>query len=868
MKSAEIRSRFLKFFEERGHAIVASSPLVPANDPTLLFTNSGMVQFKDVFLGRETRPYKRATTAQRSLRAGGKHNDLENVGYTARHHTFFEMLGNFSFGDYFKRDAIRYSWDLLTKVYRLPAEKLWITVYQTDDEAYDIWTKEIGVPRDRCVRIGDRAGGGSDNFWQMADTGPCGPCSEIFYDHGPGIKGGPPGSADAEGDRYIEIWNLVFMQFDRDEQGKLHPLPRPSVDTGMGLERIAAVLQGVHSNYEIDLFQDLIRAAARETGTKDLSNNSLKVIADHIRACAFLIVDGVIPGNEGRGYVLRRIVRRAIRHGYKLGQKQPFFHRLVADLSRVMGAAYPELPRVQERVTQVLKAEEERFAETLENGMKVLESALHREDRMLDGETVFQLYDTFGFPVDLTADIARERGIMIDHAGFEAAMGRQRERARAAGKFRMEASVEYSGRATEFRGYDTLSLDAAVLALYREGSQVREIGAGEAAVVVLERTPFYAESGGQVGDRGELASAGGTFTVEDTQKIQSEVFGHHGKLKTGRLRVGDKVKAQVDTVARSRAAWNHSATHLMHAALRQVLGGHVQQKGSLVDPQRTRFDFSHDEPLAEEQLRRVEELVNREIRKNVEVSARIMKYDDAIKAGALAFFGDKYGDEVRVIGMGEFSTELCGGTHVKRTGDIGLFKIVSESGVAAGIRRVEAVTADGALAYVQQQEAKLAEAAHALKAQPQELAQKIAQVLDNVKALEKELARLKSKMAASQGDDLAAQAVEVKGVKVLAAALDGADVKTLRETLDKLKDKLKSAAIVLGSTEGGKVSLVAGVTADLITKLKAGDLVNFVAQQVGGKGGGRADMAQAGGTEPAKVPAALGSVRAWVEQRL
>ncbi|MGB7540949.1 MAG: alanine--tRNA ligase [Burkholderiales bacterium] len=868
MKSAEIRSRFLKFFEERGHAIVASSPLVPANDPTLLFTNSGMVQFKDVFLGRETRPYKRATTAQRSLRAGGKHNDLENVGYTARHHTFFEMLGNFSFGDYFKRDAIRYSWDLLTKVYRLPAEKLWITVYQTDDEAYDIWTKEIGVPRDRCVRIGDRAGGGSDNFWQMADTGPCGPCSEIFYDHGPGIKGGPPGSADAEGDRYIEIWNLVFMQFDRDEQGKLHPLPRPSVDTGMGLERIAAVLQGVHSNYEIDLFQDLIRAAARETGTKDLANNSLKVIADHIRACAFLIVDGVIPGNEGRGYVLRRIVRRAIRHGYKLGQKQPFFHRLVADLSRVMGAAYPELPRVQERVTQVLKAEEERFAETLENGMRVLESALHREDRMLDGETVFQLYDTFGFPVDLTADIARERGIMIDHAGFEAAMQRQRERARAAGKFRMEAGVEYSGRATEFRGYDALSLEAAVLALYREGSQVGGIGAGEAAVVVLDRTPFYAESGGQVGDRGELASAGGTFTVEDTQKIQSEVFGHHGKLKTGRLRVGDKVKAQVDTVARSRAAWNHSATHLMHAALRQVLGGHVQQKGSLVDPQRTRFDFSHDEPLAEEQLRRVEELVNREVRRNVEVSARIMKYDDAIKAGALAFFGDKYGDEVRVIGMGEYSTELCGGTHVKRTGDIGLFKIVSESGVAAGIRRVEAVTADGALAYVQQQEAKLAEAAHALKTQPQELAQKIAQVLDNVKALEKELARLKSKMAASQGDDLAAQAVEVKGVKVLAAALDGADVKTLRETLDKLKDKLKSAAIVLGSTEGGKVSLVAGVTADLITKLKAGDLVNFVAQQVGGKGGGRADMAQAGGTEPAKMPAALGSVRAWVEQRL
>jgi alanyl-tRNA synthetase len=868
MKSAEIRSIFLKFFEERGHAIVASSPLVPANDPTLLFTNSGMVQFKDVFLGRETRPYKRAATAQRSLRAGGKHNDLENVGYTARHHTFFEMLGNFSFGDYFKRDAIQYSWDLLTKVYRLPAEKLWITVYQTDDEAYGIWTKDIGVPKDRCVRIGDRVGGGSDNFWQMADTGPCGPCSEIFYDHGRGIEGGPPGSADAEGDRYIEIWNLVFMQFNRDEHGKLHLLPKPSVDTGMGLERIAAVLQGVHSNYEIDLFQALIRAAARETGTTDRANNSLNVIADHIRACAFLIVDGVVPGNEGRGYVLRRIIRRAIRHGYKLGQKQPFFHRLVADLSRIMGEAYPELPRAQERVIQVLKAEEERFAETLENGMKVLEGALHREDRMLDGETVFQLYDTFGFPVDLTADIARERGIMIDHAGFEAAMGRQRERARAAGKFRMEAGVEYSGRATEFRGYDMLALDATVLALYREGSQVREIGAGESAVAVIDRTPFYAESGGQVGDRGELVAPGGTFAVEDTQRIQTGVFGHHGKLKTGRLRVGDKVKAQVDAVARSRAAWNHSATHLMHAALRKVLGDHVQQKGSLVDPQRTRFDFSHDEPMTEEQIRQVEELVNREIRKNVEVSARIMKYDDAIHAGAMALFGEKYGDEVRVIGMGEFSTELCGGTHVKRTGDIGFFKTVSESGVAAGIRRLEAVTADGALAYVQQQEGKLAEVAQTLKTQPQELTQKIAQVLDNVKALEKELARLKSKMAASHGDDLASQAVDVKGIKVLAATLDGADVKTLRETLDKLKDKLKSAAIVLGSTDGGKVSLIAGVTADLTAKLKAGELVNYVAQQVGGKGGGRADMAQAGGTEPAKVPAALGSVRAWVEQRL
>src|SRR6266581_1096490 len=633
MKSAEIRSKFLKFFEEKGHAAVASSPLVPANDPTLLFTNSGMVQFKDVFLGRETRPYSRATTAQRCLRAGGKHNDLENVGYTARHHTFFEMLGNFSFGDYFKRDAILYAWDLLTKIYKLPAEKLWVTIYQTDDEAYDVWTQEIGVPKTRCIRIGDKPGGGSDNFWQMADTGPCGPCSEIFYDHGAGIAGSPPGSSDAGGDRYVEIWNLVFMQFNRDEHGKLNPLPRPSVDTGMGLERVAAVLQGVHSNYDIDLFQDLIRAAARETGARDLSNNSLKVIADHIRACSFLIVDGVIPGNEGRGYVLRRIVRRAIRHGYKLGKKEPFFHRLVADLSRAMGEAYPELPRAQERVTQVLKAEEERFAETLENGMRVLEGALHREDRMLDGETVFQLYDTFGFPVDLTADIARERGVMIDHAGFEAAMERQRERARAAGKFKMEAGVAYSGGATEFRGYDTLAIDdAKVTALYKEGTSVPAIAAGDAAIVVLDRTPFYAESGGQVGDAGELVSAGGTFTVSDTQKIQSEVFGHHGALATGRLAVGDKVAARVDAARRERTMRNHSATHLMHKALREVLGPHVQQKGSLVDAEKTRFDFSHDKPMTDEQIRRVEAMVNAEILRNEATSARIMRFDDAVKA--------------------------------------------------------------------------------------------------------------------------------------------------------------------------------------------------------------------------------------------
>jgi alanyl-tRNA synthetase len=871
MKSNEIRTRFLKFFEERGHVIVASSSLVPANDPTLLFTNSGMVQFKDTFLGKEARPYKRATTSQRCVRAGGKHNDLENVGYTARHHTFFEMLGNFSFGDYFKRDAIRFAWALLTEVYKLPAERLWVTVYHTDDEAHRVWAKEIGVPENRIARIGDKPGGTpfqSDNFWQMGDTGPCGPCSEIFYDHGPEVPGGPPGTQEADGDRYIEIWNLVFMQFNRDEHGKLNPLPKPSVDTGMGLERIAAVLQGVHSNYEIDLFQHLIKAAARETGTDYLSSNSLKVIADHIRACSFLIVDGVIPGNEGRGYVLRRIIRRAIRHGYKLGQKHPFFHRLVDDLAQVMGDAYPELPRMVDRVRQVLKTEEDRFAETLENGMKVLEVALTREDKMLDGETVFQLYDTFGFPVDLTADIARERGVRVDYAGFEAAMERQRARARAASRFKMDAGVDYAGKATEFHGYDTLALEGTVEAIYVEGTPVGEIGAGDAAVVVLDRTPFYAESGGQVGDKGELAGATGTFAVDDTQSIQPEVVGHKGTLKTGKLRVGDRVLAGVDGIARARAAWNHSATHLMHSALRRVLGPHVQQRGSLVDPSRTRFDFSHNEPMTDGQIREVESLVNREIRRNHEVSARILKYDDAIKAGAMALFGEKYGDEVRVLGMGEFSTELCGGTHVRRTGDIGLFKIVAESGVAAGIRRVEAVTGDGALAWVQDREAKLAEAAAALRTNPDEVAQKIAQMQDSVRALERELGRLKSKVASSQGDELADRAQEVKGVKVLAASLDGADAKTLRETLDKLKDRLRSAAIVLAAADGSKVSLVAGVTSDLTAKVKAGDLVNFVAQQVGGKGGGRADMAQAGGTDSSKLPAALGSVTDWVAQRL
>ena len=871
MKSSEIRGRFLKYFEGNGHAIVPSSPLVPGNDPTLLFTNSGMVQFKDVFLGQEKRPYVRATSSQRCVRAGGKHNDLENVGYTARHHTFFEMLGNFSFGDYFKREAIQHAWALLTEVYKLPKERLWTTVYHEDDEAFEIWTREIGVPAERCVRIGDKPGAAkyqSDNFWQMADTGPCGPCSEIFYDHGPEVAGGPPGSPDADGDRYIEIWNLVFMQFNRDDKGMLNPLPRPSVDTGMGLERIAAVLQGVHSNYEIDLFQDLIKAAARETGAKDLSNNSLKVIADHIRACSFLIVDGVIPGNEGRGYVLRRVIRRAIRHGYQLGQKKPFFHELVADLAQAMGDAYPELVQSRERVAQVLRQEEERFAETLENGMKVLEGALNREDKMLEGETVFQLYDTFGFPVDLTADIARERGVRVDYAGFEDAMQRQRERARAASRFTMTQAMDYSGHATEFHGYEHLSIDANVVALYREGAQTDEIHPGEDAVVVLDRTPFYAESGGQVGDRGELVASGGTFIVADTQKIQAEVFGHKGQLKTGRLRVGDALSAHVDTVSRARAAWNHSATHLMHAALRKVLGTHVQQKGSLVDAQRTRFDFAHNEPMTAAQMRQVEALVNDEIRRNSEVSSRIMKHDEAIRAGAMALFGEKYGDEVRVIGMGEFSTELCGGTHVKRTGDIGFFKIVAETGIAAGVRRIEAVTGPGALEWVQQQEAKLAQAAAVLKTSPQDVSQKITQIIDNMRSLEKELSRLKSKLASSQGDELIDQAVDVKGIKVLAASLEGADVKGLREAVDKLKDKLKSAAVVLAAVTDGKVSLIAGVTSDLTGRVKAGELVNHVAQQVGGKGGGRADMAQAGGTDASKLPQALESVKAWVAQQI
>jgi alanyl-tRNA synthetase len=865
MKSSEIRHRFLDFFRRSGHAVIASSPLVPGNDPTLLFTNAGMVQFKDVFLGQDRRAYARATTSQRCVRAGGKHNDLENVGYTARHHTFFEMLGNFSFGDYFKREAIEFAWGFLTKELQLPESRLWVTVHSDDDGAAKIWLEDIKVPAERLVRIPT-----NDNFWQMGDTGPCGYCTEIFFDHGPGVAGGPPGSPEADGDRYIEIWNLVFMQFNRDEKGELHPLPRPSVDTGMGLERVSAVMQGVHSNYDIDLFQDLIASGARATGVQDLENNSLKVIADHIRACSFLITDGVIPGSEGRGYVLRRIIRRAIRHGYKLGQTQPFFHTLVADLCRVMGEAYPELVEARTRVEQVLRQEEERFAETLEHGMEVLEGALTKEDRMLDGDTVFKLYDTYGFPLDLTADIARERGFTVDIAGFQTAMEQQRERARAASKFSMHAGVEYRGEVTEFRGYDTLRVDdARVLAIYREGTSVPAIEAGEDGVIVLDRTPFYAESGGQVGDRGELVSGDGGFVVDDTLKIQADVFGHKGRVGAGRVTVGDLVVAQVNAETRQRAAYNHSATHLMHAALRTVLGSHVQQKGSLVTPERTRFDFSHGQPLTAEEIARVEQLVNREIRRNVAVEARRMKYDEAIKAGAMALFGEKYGDEVRVIGMGDFSTELCGGTHVRRSGDIGFFKVVAESGVAAGVRRIEAVTAEDALALAQSQERQIADIAGTLKAAPSEVGARLAQMVENVRSLEKELARMKSRLAASQGDDLAGAAVEVKGVKVLAAAMDGADGKALRETVDKLKDKLGSALVVLGSIEApGKLTLIAGVTQDLTSRVRAGDLVGFVAAQVGGKGGGRPDMAQGGGTDAAGLGAALASVAAWAGERL
>ncbi|HEU6454685.1 MAG TPA: alanine--tRNA ligase [Roseateles sp.] len=873
MKSAEIRQKFLDFFASKGHQIVASSSLVPHDDPTLLFTNAGMNQFKDVFLGFDKRAYNRATTAQKCVRAGGKHNDLENVGYTARHHTFFEMLGNFSFGDYFKEDAIKFAWELLTEEFKLPKDRLWVTVYAEDDEAYDIWNKIIGVPAERIVRIGDNKGGRyqSDNFWMMGDTGPCGPCTEIFYDHGDKYWGGPPGSPEEDGDRYIEIWNNVFMQFNRDEAGVMHKLAKPSVDTGMGMERITAVLQGVHANYEIDIFQALIKAAARETSDSDMDSPSLKVLADHIRACSFLIADGVIPGNEGRGYVLRRIIRRAIRHGYKLGARAAFFHKMVPDLVAQMGDAYPELKSEQKKVTDILKLEEDRFFATIENGMAILEAELadleKAGSKVFNGETAFKLHDTYGFPLDLTADICREREVTVDSAAFDAAMARQKEQARAAGKFKMSAALEYRGPETHFHGYEKLETQAKVLALYKDGAPVNELVEGDTGVVVLDDTPFYAESGGQVGDQGALKSTSGIFSVEDTLKIQAAVFGHHGTLSTGKLTVGSEVQARVDVAARAATARNHSVTHLMHKALREVLGSHVQQKGSLVDADKTRFDFAHNQPVTEDEIRRIETIVNAEIVANAATQAELMGIDDAQKSGAMMLFGEKYGDEVRVLTIGS-SKELCGGTHVQRTGDIGFFKILSEGGVAAGVRRIEATTGMKAMAFVQSQLATLDAISAQVKAQPVEAAARIGQILDNVKNLEKELARLKSKLAASQGDDLANQAADIKGAKVLAASMEGADATALRETMDKLKDKLKSAVILLSAVNDGKVSLIAGVTADLTAKVKAGELVNFVAQQVGGKGGGRPDMAQAGGTDATALPAALASVQAWVEQKL
>ncbi len=985
---ADIRKTFLDFFASKGHTVVASSPLVPGNDPTLMFTNSGMVQFKDVFLGTDKRSYVRAASVQACLRAGGKHNDLENVGYTARHHTFFEMLGNWSFGDYFKRDSLKWGWELLTQVYKLPADKLWVTVYIDDDEAYDIWTKEIGLPPERVVRIGDNKGAkyASDNFWMMADTGPCGPCSEIFYDHGPEIPGGPPGSPDQDGDRYIEIWNHVFMQFDMQEDGSLKNLPAPCVDTGMGLERLAAILQHVHSNYEIDIFDQLIKAASREVfggiGEKDLDNKSLRVIADHIRATAFLVSDGVIPSNEGRGYVQRRIIRRAIRHGYKLGKKTPFFHKLVPDLVRLMGAAYPSLASQEKRITDVLKAEEERFFETLENGMELLDSALkpraqalrlinheygvsegvmfqgqgtnlgadawyparglalriydYSEDRaepladrlakniyflnnfgrdeginefvavvvgtkvnddvqklirasdlkcqlreltdselgkyqVVPGALAFKLHDTYGFPYDLTADVCRERGVAIDEAGFHAAMDAQKAKGRAAGKFKMDKALEYTGAGNTFVGYEKLEAPAKVVALYLDGTAVATLKAGQQGVVVLDATPFYAESGGQVGDEGAISTASARFAVGDTQKIKADVFGHHGTLASGALKVGDAVTAQVDTARRAATVRNHSVTHLMHKALREVLGSHVQQKGSLVDADKTRFDFTHNAPVTDAEIREIERRVNEEIVANAATQARVMDIESAQKTGAVMLFGEKYGETVRVLDIGT-SRELCGGTHVQRTGDIGFFTITAEGGVAAGVRRVEAVTGLNALAYVQGMEATLGGVAGTLKVVPAEVPARVGAMMEQVRELEKEMAALKGRLASAQGDELVNQAVDVKGkdgtvIRVLAAVLPGADAKTLRDTLDKLKDKLKTAAIVLAAVDGDKVQLAAGVTADCTGRVKAGELVNFVARQVGGKGGGKPDMAMAGGTDASGLPKALQSVQAWVAER-
>ncbi|TWG38013.1 alanyl-tRNA synthetase [Acidovorax delafieldii] len=866
---ADIRKSFLDFFVSKGHTVVPSSPLVPGNDPTLMFTNSGMVQFKDVFLGTDKRSYNRAVSVQACLRAGGKHNDLENVGYTARHHTFFEMLGNWSFGDYFKRESLKWAWELLTEVYKLPPERLLATVYREDDEAYDIWTKEIGLPPERVIRIGDNKGGRykSDNFWMMADTGPCGPCSEIFYDHGPHIAGGPPGSPDEDGDRFIEIWNNVFMQFNMDETGAVTPLPAPCVDTGMGLERLAAILQHVHSNYEIDLFDALIKAAGRETGVTDLNNKSLRVIADHIRATAFLVSDGVIPSNEGRGYVQRRIVRRAIRHGYKLGKKTPFFHKLVSDLVRLMGDAYPSLREQEQRITEVLKVEEERFFETLANGMEILDAALDGGAKVLPGDVAFKLHDTYGFPLDLTNDVCRERDVEVDEAGFKTAMEKQKAQARAAGKFKMDKALEYTGAANQFTGYEHLAETAKIVAIYVDGTSAAALKAGQNGVVVLDTTPFYAESGGQVGDEGVITSGSARFAVGDTLKIKADVFGHHGMLEEGTLNVGDTVQAQVNTAVRAATVRNHSVTHIMHKALREVLGSHVQQKGSLVNADRTRFDFTHNGAVTAAEIREIERRVNEEILANQPTQARVMDIESAQKTGAMMLFGEKYGETVRVLDIGT-SRELCGGTHVQRTGDIGLFKVVGEGGVAAGIRRIEAVTGANALAYLQNLEDTVNQAASTLKAPVAELNGRISQALDNARALEKEVAALKGKLASSQGDELVNQAVEVKGLKVLAAALPGADAKTLRDTMDKLKDKLKTAAIVLAAVDGDKVQIAAGVTADSVGKLKAGELVNFVAQQVGGKGGGKPDMAMAGGTDASKLPAALASVTGWVTQQL
>ena len=874
MKVSQIRQAYLDYFAQNGHQIVPSSPVVPGDDPTLLFTNAGMNQFKDVFLGFDKRPYSRATTAQKCIRAGGKHNDLDNVGYTARHHTFFEMLGNFSFGDYFKRDAIQFAWGLLTEVFKLPEEKLLVTVYAEDDEAYEIWNKHIGVPAERIIRIGDNKGAryASDNFWMMGDTGPCGPCTEIFYDHGPHIAGGPPGSPDEDGDRYIEIWNNVFMQFNRDEAGNMHPLPKPSVDTGMGLERIAAVLQHVHSNYEIDLFVSLLKAAKEAVDGAggencDPSSPSLKVIADHIRACSFIVVDGVIPGNAGRGYVLRRITRRAIRHGYKLGARKPFFYQLVPALVKEMGLAYPELQAAKDKVSDVIKQEEERFFQTISNGMEILEGALAGGAKTVDGETAFRLHDTFGFPLDLTADVCRERNVRVDAEGFDLAMQKQRDQARAAGKFKVAQGLEYSGKPTQFHGYDTLKHEGAkVTALYVDGSAVQSVKAGDAAVVVLDNTPFYAESGGQVGDRGDLRNEAVRFAVEDTFKIQADVFGHQGEVQEGELKVGDALNALVDAQQRTEVMRNHSATHILHKALREVLGDHVQQKGSLVDASKTRFDFTHNTPITAAEIRRVEDIVNAEILANTATSGKVMSLDDAQKTGAMMLFGEKYGDEVRVLEIGS-SKELCGGTHVGRTGDIGSLKIVSEGGVAAGIRRVEAVTGRNALNFLQGLEDKINEAATILKTHPGDLVNRVAQLQDSLRQAERELDKVNSKLAASQGDELATQAIDVNGIKVLAARLDGADAQVLRETMDTLKTKLKTAAIVLASVQGDKVSLIAGVTVDSIAKVKAGDLVNFVAQQVGGKGGGKPEMAMAGGTDPSKLAAALASVKDWVASK-